>query len=288
MQLGGEIFSGRRIWWNPFETYSYLKAEFSEKKLVTNLKKHLGEITLGSNDLKTGLCIVAKRVDSNSPWFFINHPRGKFYEFNKNIPLWKLLRASSAAPTYFIPQSIDIGNGEIGAFVDGGVSMANNPALSLFMIATMKSFPFNWIAGEDKLTLISVGTGHTEYHKKPKQINKAWLLSWVRSVPEMLMQDASWQNQVLLQWLSKSPTAVHIDLEMENLKDEFLFEKPLLNYLRFNTSLSEGTLNQLELGKIFIMKDSINLSKMSNAANRFLLYDIGKNAAEKEVSYKYF
>lgn len=288
MQLGGEIFSGKRIWWNPFETYSYLKAEFSERKLVINLKKHLGETTLGSNNLKTGLCIVAKRVDSNSPWFFINHPRGKFYESNKNIPLWQLLRASSAAPTYFIPQSIEIGNGEIGAFVDGGVSMANNPALSLFMISTMKSFPFNWIAQEDKLTLVSVGTGYTEYRKKPKQISKAWLLSWARSVPEMLMQDASWQNQVLLQWLSKSPTAAHIDLEMENLKDEFLFEKPLLNYLRFNVSLSERILNSLELGIKFEMKDSVSLSKMTNATNRFLLFEIGEMAAEKEISPKYF
>ncbi len=73
-------------------------------------------------------------------------------------------RATSAAPSYFIPQTIDVGNGELAAFVDGGVSMANNPSLSLLMVATMKGFPFHWESGEDKLTLISVGTGYTEYH----------------------------------------------------------------------------------------------------------------------------
>lgn len=288
MHLGSKIFSGKRIWWNPFETYNYLKAEFDEKNLVTNLKTHLGDITLGSKDLKTGLCIVAKRADSNSPWFFINHPKGKFYKLNKDIPLWQLLRASSAAPSYFIPQTINIGNGEVGAFVDGGVSMANNPALSLFMIATLKSFPFNWIKEENKLTLISVGTGYTEYSKQTRQINKSWLLSWAKNVPEMLMQDANWQNQAILQWLSKSPTAAHIDLEMENLKDEFLFEKPLLNYLRFNISLSESSLNKLEIGKKILKRDSISLAKMTNAKNRFLLYQIGEKAAEMQILHEYF
>ena len=37
---------------------------------------------------------------------------------------------------------IDVGNNEIGAFVDGGVSMANNRALELIMVSTLKGFPF--------------------------------------------------------------------------------------------------------------------------------------------------
>lgn len=288
MELGGEIFAGKRNWWNPIETYRFFKAEFSEKNLVNHLKKHVGDITLGSEKIKTGLCIVAKRADTNSTWFFINHPEGKFYESNKNIPLWQLLRASSAAPSYFIPQSIDIGNGEMAAFVDGGVSMANNPSLNLLMIATMKGFPFQWKLGEDKLTLISVGTGYIEYHKYPKQIDESWLLSWAKSVPDMLMQDASWQNQIILQWLSKSPTAKHIDLEMGELTDDCLTEKPLLNYLRFNICLSENSLNGLGLKRDFTSRDIKDISEMSNAGNRYLLYEIGEKSAEKEVALKYF
>ncbi|MBF8456712.1 patatin-like phospholipase family protein [Kaistella sp. G5-32] len=288
MELGGEIFAGKRNWWNPLETYRFFKSEFSERSLVKHLKKHVGDITLGSDELKTGLCIVAKRADTNSTWFFFNHPNGMFYKSNKNIPLWQLLRASSAAPSYFIPQSIDIGNGEIGAFVDGGVSMANNPALSLLMIANMKGFPCQWELGEDKLTLISVGTGYTEYHKHSKQIDESWLLSWAKSVPDMLMQDSSWQNQIMLQWLSKSPTAEKIDEEMGDLKDDCLYNKPMLNYLRFNICLSENSLNGLGLKRDFTLRDVKSLAEMSNASNRYLLYEIGEKSGEIEVLEKFF
>nr|WP_314498873.1 patatin-like phospholipase family protein [uncultured Chryseobacterium sp.] len=288
MELGGEIFAGKRNWWNPLETYRFFKSEFSERSLVKHLKKHFGDITLGSDKLKTGLCIVAKRADSNSTWFFINHPKGLFYESNENIPLWQLLRASSAAPSYFIPQSIDIGKGEIAAFVDGGVSMANNPSLSLLMISTMKGFPFKWKVGEENLTLVSVGTGYTEYHEHTKQIDESWLLYWAKSVPDMLMQDASWQNQIILQWLSKSPTAEEIDSEIKDLKDDCLYEKPILNYLRFNICLSENSLNGLGLNRDFTSRDIRDIAEMSNAGNRYLLYDIGAKSAESKVLSNYF
>jgi patatin-like phospholipase/acyl hydrolase len=288
MQLGGQIFGEKRNWWNPLETFKFFKAEFSEKSLEIELKKCVGNITLGGSELKTGLCIVAKRADTNSTWPLINHPNGKYYETNKNIPLWQALRATSAAPSYFIPQMIDVGNGQIGAFVDGGVSMANNPSLTLLMVATLKGFPFHWTFGEDNISLISVGTGYTEYHKHSGEIDEAWLLSWAKAVPDMLMQDSSWQNQIILQWISNSQTAKTIDSEIGNLKDDLLCNKPLLKYLRFNICLSQNSLNGLGLKRDFSENDIKNISEMSNASNRYLLYDIGVKTAEKEVFEKHF
>ena len=155
MNLGGKIFGKKRTWWNPLETWKFLKAEYDYVALEQSLKDVFGTITLGSDTIKTGLCIVAKRADTNSVWPLINHPKGKFYDTaigkNKDIPLWQAVRASSAAPTYFAPQMIDVGNGQRAAFVDGGVSMSNNPALTLLMVATLKGFPFHWKMEEDKV-----------------------------------------------------------------------------------------------------------------------------------------
>jgi uncharacterized protein len=288
MQLGGQIFGEKRNWWNPLETFKFFKAEFSEKSLESELKKYVGNITLGGSEIKTGLCIIAKRADTNSTWPLINHPKGKYYEDNKNIPLWQALRATSAAPSYFIPQMIDVGNGEIGAFVDGGVSMANNPSLTLLMVATLKGFPFHWSFGEDNISLTSIGTGYTEYQKHSSDIDDAWLLTWAKSVPDMLMQDSSWQNQIILQWLSNSPTAKTIDAEMGNMQDDLLCNKPLIKYLRFNICLSQNALNGLGLKRDFSQNDIKSISEMSNAGNRYLLYDIGEKAAEKEILTKYF
>lgn len=134
MDLGGVIFGKKRSFWRPWETMKYFKAGYNHQALEDSLKKAFGDTTLGSDQLKTGLCIVAKRADTNSAWPLINHPKGRFYNGddakNKDIKLWQAIRASSAAHTYFAPQMIDVGDGQRAAFVDGGVSMANNPALT--------------------------------------------------------------------------------------------------------------------------------------------------------------
>lgn len=284
MDLGGKIFGKKRSFWNPLETWAYLKAGYDFSDLEKSLKEALKDITLGSDELKTGLCIVAKRADTNSIWPLLNHPMGKFYDTwqgkNKNIPLWQAVRASTAAPTYFAPQMIDVGDGQKAAFVDGGVSMANNPALTLFKVATLKGFPFHWETGADKLTLVSVGTGYSVFRKQTGQITKAWLKTWAQNVPEMLMQDASWQNQVVLQWLSDSPTAHYFDMEMEWLRDDYLGGKPLIKYLRYNFPLTENDLNGLGLGRDFSEKDVKDIVEMSNAHNRELLYEIGLKASD--------
>lgn len=283
MDLGGKIFGKKRNWWNPLETWKFLKAEYDYSVLEKCLKEAFGDITLGSDKIKTGLCIVAKRADTNSVWPLINHPQGKFFYTsigkNKNIPLWQAVRASSAAPTYFAPQMIDVGDGQKAAFVDGGVSMANNPALTLLMVATLKGFPFRWEMGEDKLTIVSVGTGYSVFKKQTGEIEEAWMKTWAQNVPDMLMQDASWQNQIMLQWLSNSPTAQYIDMEIESLRDDFIGGRPLIKYLRYNFPITENDLNGLGLGKNYSDKDIENLIEMSNAENRQELYKIGAAAA---------
>ena len=291
MDLGGKIFGKKRSFWNPLETWKFLKAEYDYTVLEKCLKDAFGLITLGSDEIKTGLCIVAKRADTNSVWPLINHPQGKFYDTemgkNKNIPLWEAVRASSAAPTYFAPQMIDVGDGQRAAFVDGGVSMANNPALTLLMVATLKGFPFRWEMGEDKLTLVSLGTGYSIFKKHTGEIEEAWMKTWAQNVPDMLMQDASWQNQIMLQWLSNSATAHTIDMEIGSLEDDYMGGKPLIKYLRYNFPMTENDLNGLGQNKSYTKKDVENLIEMSNAENRRELYDIGV-AASKTILKSHF
>lgn len=299
MDLGGKIFGKKRSWWKPWETFKYLKAEYdytalAESLLSTFKNKETGApILMGDSEIKTGLCIIAKRADTNSTWHIMNHPKGMFYSYgedgsgNKDIPLWQAVRASSAAPTYFVPQMIEVGEGETGAFVDGGVSMANNPSLALLMVATLKGFPFGWKMGADKLELVSVGTGYSVFSKKTDDIEDNWILSWAKSVPDMLMQDASWQNQILMQWLSESPTAFDIDLQTGTMEGDHLGGSPLIKYLRYNFPLTVSDLNALDLGKIYTEEDVESLIEMSNAENRYELLKIGEKAA-KDVLKEHF
>lgn len=296
MRLGGKIFSGKYQWWNVFTLDDLIKAGYDEKPLVEELQAVFGDITLGSDKIKTGICIITKRADTNSVWMLINHPKGKFFDSqygkNSEILLWKAVRASTAAPGYFIPQIIDVGGGmPAGAFVDGGVSMANNPALQLLMVATLKGFPFHWEMGPDKLMLVSIGTGMGRITRMTDDITDNHLLSWAKEIPEMFMQDASWHNQLLLQWMAKSPTAWEIDGEVGKLENDLIVvdkdKRGLFSYLRYNVWLDQPTLQQL-MGREYSKEQINNLVEMSNAESRFELFDIGAKAAAAQIEKSHF
>ena len=284
MDLGNKIFGEKRNWWNPLETYQWLKANYDYQGIAEGLKNAIGaDTTLGSDKIKTGLCIVAKRADTNSIWPVINHPRGKYFNAptskNKDFLLWKVVRASTAAPTYFAPQLMDVKNDQPAAFIDGGLSMANNPALTLLMVATLTGFPFRWPMGADNILLVSVGTGYLEFKKHVGEIDEATMLTWAGSIPDMLMQDASWQNRILLQWLSKSPTAEVMDREIGDMSDDVISGTPLLSYLRYNFAITKDNLNALGLQRKFDDHDAISLADMAKAKNKELLYEIGHRAS---------
>ncbi|MES2618864.1 MAG: patatin-like phospholipase family protein [Bacteroidota bacterium] len=292
LQLGSKIFAKKYKWYNPLETMKFLRANYDHRQFETELRNLFGDMTLGDERLLTGLCIITKRADTNSTWPLLNHPGGKFYNSamgkNKNILLWQAIRASSAAPTYFPPIILDVGDDTKAAFVDGGLSMSNNPALTLLMVATLKGFPLQWNTGEQQLQLISIGTGYGVQKKMTADIDDDTMLNWAANAPDMLMDDACWQNQILLQWLSNSATADAIDLEMNNLKGDQLAPQPLLHYLRYNTELTENSLNAMQLGKLFDEKAVDQLLEMSNGNNAGLLYEIGSKIAHSKISAEHF
>ena len=278
LKLGGKVF-GRRDW-------KILQALFDPMPLKDELAKVFGDRTLGDDSIKTGLCIVAKRADTGSTWSMLNHPHGKYYPHNCGILLREAVRASTAAPTYFVPEKLDIGGGQIGAFVDGAVSMANNPALQLFFVATLKGFPFRWQTGEHRLLLVSVGTGVWHRSDDVDTVAEAMAWDWATQVPLMLMEDAKWQTQLLLQYLSKTPTPWEIDREVGDLASDLLTPEPALSYMRYDVWLEANTLDALGLPELRPKLES--LRDLSAAKNRYDLAMIGEQAAKQQVQDEHF
>jgi hypothetical protein len=169
--------------------------------------------------------------------------------------------------------------------------MANNPALQLLMVATLKGFPFHWEMGPDKMLLVSIGTGMGRINRICDDITDNNLLNWAREIPEMFMQDASWHNQLLLQWMAKSPTAWEIDGEIGNLENDLIVvdkdKRGLFSYLRYNAWLDQPNLQQL-MGRQYSKEEIKDLVEMSNAASRYELYDIGIKAAASQVEKNHF
>jgi uncharacterized protein len=278
LELGARVFGKRR--------FMRVSSLFDAAPLEAELKGMFGTRTLSDKSLRTGLCIVAKRADTESTWPLMNHPRSRFYDKNKDMPIWSVVRASAAAPGYFIPQQVDVGGGEAGMFIDGGVSMACNPALQLFMVATLKGFPFRWPLGEENLLMVSVGTGSWKQRTSPQAMAAYKLWDWASAVPRMLMNDSSQLNETVLQCLSSSPTARRIDSEVGTLADDLWSANPILTYLRYDVALEENTVRELgvNMGKVPVAETR----RLDRAEHRHLLRRIGDAAAARAVDASHF
>ena len=97
----------------------------------------------------------------------------------------------------------------------------------------------------------------------------------------MLIQDPSWLGQTMLQYMSHSPLAWTIDSEVGDLSSDLLGPEPLLTYLRYNVELEEEELKNLGLAEL--IPDLKRLRNMDNADTTEQLYEIGRNAAQKQV-----
>lgn len=132
-------------------------------------------------------------------------------KYTQGYRVRQIVRASKAAPSFFRPEQIEVKPGVQGAFVDGGVTPHNNPALQLLMMATFKGFGLEWPLGSENLLLVSVGTGsHIETRNPKSWKSRLAMMNGLTSL-QMLMEDTGNLTETILQWLSSSPTAREID-----------------------------------------------------------------------------
>lgn len=242
LDMGPRIFRKRRFgWW---------RSVFDDRPLIEAMDAILQGARLDDPRLRTGLCVVAKRADTNSTWPLLNHPGGMFYAENRSLLLRDVVRASTAVPVGFSPSRFEVAPGQPATFVDGAVSMANNPALLLFLVATLRGFPFHWATGESRMLLVSVGTGTWERRIDAQEMarHKAW--DWMLHVPTMLMQDATALNQTLLQALGRALNPVVIDREIGDLSGDRMVPEPLFTYVRYSPRLEAAALAEIGLSEL--------------------------------------
>jgi uncharacterized protein len=178
----------------------FKNGKFHDKKLAVRLQELIRAKTgdpmssLGSEHLRTLLMVVLRNATTDSPWPVSNNPAAKYNALerancNLRIPLWQLVRGSTAAPTYFPPEVVKVGEDEF-IFVDGGVTMYNNPAFQLFLMATIEAYNLGWPVGEKEMLLVSIGTGinpKANANLAPGQMNLIYNAS---SIPSALMSAA--------------------------------------------------------------------------------------------------
>jgi uncharacterized protein len=248
-ERGEEMFDRAFI----LKRFSY---KYDSTRLQALLQGTLGaDRTLGSKDLRTLLMMVLRNASTDSPWPLSNAPGAKYNDrsrpdCNLDLPLWQLVRASTAAPTYFPAEAIDVGD-HYFVFVDGGVTTYNDPALQLFLMATLPEYGVGWPAGEDEVLLVSVGTGTAPKADDHLRADDTNLLYNMTSVPAALMAAALHQQDMLCRVLGRCRFGPPLDREVGKLiGSRGLLEPRLMTYVRYSPELTRPGLDALGLRDI--------------------------------------
>ena len=268
--------------------------KYDDDNLQKILKKELGTIKLGSSSIKTLLMLVMRNASTDSPWPISNNPFAKYNDkslsdTNTNIPLWQLIRASTAAPTFFPPECVSVGNKDF-IFVDGGVTCYNNPSFQTFLMATSEPYRLNWETGEDKLLLVSVGTGSSPIANAGLLPGDMNLLYNATTIPSALMFAAANEQDMLCRMFGNCLSGDAIDLEVGDMcaSNGSLCKGPgpskLFTYMRYNAELTDTGLADLGLKKI----DATRMQAMDDANNVKGLQAIGKAVARAAIKPEHF
>lgn len=296
-------------------SFGLVRSKYDKEVLKSHLQSAVGpETRLGDESIQTGLLILSKRIDTHSLWAMGNNPEGSYFEApdvepgrkkwvpNKLYPLWKLLRASAAAPTYFDPVLVEIGDFD-GHFIDGGMSPFNDPSVQALMYATLRGYRVQWPIGADNLLMVSIGTGSFD---PPAGSAKTGAMNGLKRIllrlvePGATVKDAFFSvmhdnqklTQTLMQWISSSPTATEIDSEIGALAGDLLGGDALLSFVRLDTELTSDGLAPLMPYLADTVRgrqiDCESLTKMDEPNNVELLWEVGRAAGRHAMQEEHF
>jgi hypothetical protein len=281
---------------------------YAADPLRLQLQKTFGaDTTLSPQDLHCLLLVVTQNVTTDSPWPISSNPEARYNDparadCNLRIPLWQLVRASTAAPVFFPPEILQWDPGDPAksfVFVDGGVTPYNNPAFLLFRMATSPPYHLGWPTGEKNLLLVSVGTGSAATPSFKTSVNIA---ANVAGLPGHLMYAIQVDQDTICRTIGRCTYGAMIDRELFDLTcrdaasgcsaDEWLNAPALpldpglgraFLYTRYNADLSREGLNALGCSDIV----PENVQKMDSVDHIDELLRVGR-AAGGAVKLEHF
>jgi patatin-like phospholipase/acyl hydrolase len=281
-----------------------LQYDYNSEPLANLLKKSLDEqlkeqnATLGSVNLRTLLMMVMRNATTDSPWPLSNNPRALFNQpgrsdCNLNLPLWQLVRASTAAPTYFPPEVVtfskDSANPYSFVFVDGGVTTYNNPAFLAFQMATAKPYHINWATGAEQMLIVSIGTGTVAKARVGLRASDLTLLDNAKNIPSALMNAASAGWDMTCRMLGECRHGAEIDSEFGSMvvanQNEPNWTGPkLFSYLRYDPNVSQAGLNALGLADI----DARTVQVLDSVEHIQAIQRVGASYAREQIQLSHF
>lgn len=220
-------------------------SKYDYEPLTAKIKEIVGAKTeLGDSRLKTLLMLVLMNASTASPWPVSSNPRAMYNDTalgehsNLKLPLWQLVRATTAAPYFFEPEIINIGDKRF-VFYDGALTSLNNPAFKLLQMATSPAYRLGWPTGKENILLVSVGTGLVPREVKHIRLRDKQFGSLLLNSMEALMYSASTETDLLCRSVSHVVAGEPVDSEVGDfIATPAIGNTPLCTYARFNAVLN--------------------------------------------------
>jgi patatin-like phospholipase/acyl hydrolase len=165
--------------------FGFFGAEYDSTGLENTLEKYFGMTEL--KELIKPCLIPSLDTEKRKCVFFKQHYAS--FDMSENFYVKDLLRATTSAPTYFKPASIQSLSGETYSLVDGGV-FANNPTLCAYTEVNKLFNPNRNLTVRD-VKILSLGTGHNDAIYKNEIIRKWGLIKWAKPSIDMMMSSSS-------------------------------------------------------------------------------------------------
>lgn len=221
--LGHKVFQRRFL---PMQ----LRSLYRDGPLTEELENLFGQgATLGDPKFRSLLLLVLHNTVTDSLWPVSNCTRAKYNRTDRNLNpkpdrnldlrLSTLVRGSTAAPIYFPPQRIQVGTREY-IYDDGGVTPFNNPALLLFLMATLPEYGLCWRVGESDLLVVSVGTGAAAAVHPGLSVRQVRLLFNASNLPAVFMRGASVGQDMVCRSFARVRAGGPIDREFGSRLNE--------------------------------------------------------------------
>ena len=271
--------------------------KYEDDNLAEMLQNVLGERlgpdkTLGSPNIRTLLMMVMRNATTDSPWPISNNPYAKYNQrdrddCNLDIPLWQLIRASTAAPVYFPPEVVKVGSKKDKEFIfiDGGITTYNNPAFQAFLMATVEPYKLQWPVGEDRMLLVSIGTGTSPDANADLEPSEMNLLYNASSLPSALMFAALNEQDLLCRVFGNCKAGDMLDREVGTLIGTTGPAQPKqFTYMRYNAELTDPGLDALGLTDI----KPEDVQKLDSVENIKDLQRVGQAVANLKVNKEHF
>jgi uncharacterized protein len=219
LDFGTEIFR-KRPW---FERLSSL---YDNGPLERKLREVYGEkTTLEPPGLDTLLLVVTRNATTDSAWPITSNPAAKYNalarrDCNLRIPLWQLVRASTAAPVFFRPEVVrwdPTDPAKSFVFVDGGTTSYNCPAFLMVRMATEPAYRLGWARGERQLLVVSIGTGSAPVFGNEADFPDGSLIANVQQTLKALMSQGQVDQDVNCRTIGRCTHGGPLDRELGDL-----------------------------------------------------------------------